>query len=154
MEVYQPWSNQSLVEVAAHCLKSSPHTSEPPPKLIYTHFNFATFQTAQRHTVSICLLFLSSGERRVRGQPACGYGRNPSIFVSVCLCPATSSAFQSSDLYGVHCPLLLPLQRSAQATAEPSQQVVVFKTVDGSNVFLYFSLCLQYLMVCCAYTNS
>ncbi|XP_044043043.1 dynein heavy chain domain-containing protein 1 isoform X2 [Siniperca chuatsi] len=29
VEVYQPWSNQSLVEVAAQCLKTSPHKSQP-----------------------------------------------------------------------------------------------------------------------------
>lgn len=29
VEVYQPWSSKSLVEVASQCLKSSPHKSEP-----------------------------------------------------------------------------------------------------------------------------
>lgn len=28
VEVYQPWSNQSLVEVAAQCLKTSLHKRE------------------------------------------------------------------------------------------------------------------------------
>lgn len=147
------------MEVASQCLKSSPHKSESHQQSLYIFTSFLPHFTGNGiprlyQDISFFLFFLFSGERRLRGQPVCGYGRNPSIRMSVCFCPSKSSAFQPSDLYGVHCPLWLPLQPSAQATAEPSQQVAVLKPVVGLNFFFYFSLCLQYLMCCCSCTST
>ncbi|KAK1885901.1 2-succinyl-5-enolpyruvyl-6-hydroxy-3-cyclohexene-1-carboxylate synthase [Dissostichus eleginoides] len=89
VDVYQPWSRLSLVEVAAQCLKTN------PPKT----------------------------ERDLRGRPVCGYGRNPSVCMSVCVCAAQRSDVQPSDLSGVHGTLSSPLQTSAHTTSEQSQQI-------------------------------
>lgn len=124
VEVYQPWSKQSLVEVAAQCLKSRIQLGESqwwnPPDGPPVYPVLHSFNLIHSCLFPVCI----SCEWGVRGRSRRGRGTNPSVCMQLCLSAPTRAAVWSANLHRVHHPLLLFLQPCAQVEAERCQQVV------------------------------